>query len=205
MENITLRVAANISFTDDQFRSEMIVKLDGHSGISFSQKFQNVEEEQVLTTLMESLDEGSIENFTRTDSLGVDRPILTFDWVKDLQDEDIIYLNPFPYGAIDEVPFKRDERFSPIDYKFKIGVTMLSKIELPSGYSVDLPKSTRIKMPDNAAVFTYSVSQLNEIVTIISRLKINKLDYTPDEYAGLKAFYEAMVENNNQLIVLKKT
>lgn len=198
-------VSSTITFDEETINSEMTVKYGGHSGINFVRKARESGEEGVDKIFSEALEEGTLQNFHWTDSLGVEKPVVTFDWLRENEDPDIIYLNPLPYAAVSEVPFKREERFSNIDYRYKMNVTALSKIHLPEGYAVELPEPIRMILPEKGASFTYTVNNVSGVVTILSRFQLNKLEYTPEEYQQLKKFYEVMVEKNAQAIILKKT
>ncbi|MDW3190855.1 MAG: DUF3857 domain-containing protein [Cytophagales bacterium] len=203
--NHSTSVSSTITFDEETINTAMTVKYGGHAGINFVKEARESGEESVDKLFSEALEEGTLENFQWTDSLGVEKPVVTFDWMRDNEDPDIIYLNPLPYAAVSEVPFKREERFSNIDYRYKTSVTALSKIHLPEGYSVELPEPIRMILPNKGASFTYSVNNMSGVVTILSRFQLNKLEYTPEEYKELKNFYEAMAEKNAQTLILKKT
>lgn len=81
----------------------------------------------------------------------------------------------------------------------------MSRISLPEGYSVDeLPQPKVISLPNGAAKYTYNVSQLGNMLNVVSFLQINKSLFLQDEYPNLREFYNQLVAKQAEQIVLKK-
>lgn len=118
---------------------------------------------------------------------------------------DILYINPMLGERISENPFTSDERKYPINYAKTFESIYMSRITLPEGYVVDeLPAPLVIKLHDNSAKYTYSVTQNNNVISILSHFKIGKTLYIQSEYLQLKELYNQVVAKQAEQIVLKK-
>ncbi len=120
--------------------------------------------------------------------------------------EDFMLLNPMLHLGLEENPLPEGDRQTPIDLNFPIREFYLIGLHIPPGYEVvSMPKPIRVQMTDNAGFFTYNVMLSGEIIHISSVFLINRTHYQPEEYQGLREFFEFMVEKQKESIVLKKT
>ncbi len=118
---------------------------------------------------------------------------------------DMIYLNPLLYDRIEENPFKEENRKFPVDYIYPRHRKYLLNFAIPPDYNIEeLPSSTHLSLPDNAAEFTYNVKASENTIQFVSEFKINRSIFPGDEYKGLKEFYEKVVAKQSEQIVLKK-
>jgi hypothetical protein len=102
-------------------------------------------------------------------------------------------------------PFSLEERQYPVDFGHPIDHTYVCKIKIPDGYRVDeLPVSKVLMLPGNAARYSYSVSQLGDVVNLTSTFQINKSIFVQTEYANLREFYTQVVGKQAEQIVFKK-
>lgn len=119
--------------------------------------------------------------------------------------DDILYVNPILYDRITENPFTASERKYPISYPKTFESVFMSRITLPQGYEVDeIPGPLVIKLPDNSAKYTYSVTQNGNVLSVISHFKIGKPVFIQNEYLQLKEFYSQVVAKQAEQIVLKR-
>ena len=117
----------------------------------------------------------------------------------------VIYINPFVVLQEEENPFKLEKREYPVDFGSPMEKLYMCKITIPEGYIVDeLPQSRLLKLPDNAARYTYSLTQTGNTITLTSDLQINNSLFTQDEYPHLREFYNLVVAKQAEQIVLKK-
>jgi hypothetical protein len=118
---------------------------------------------------------------------------------------DIIYINPFIIGQLKENPFKLADRLYPVDFGSPIEQMHLGKIVIPEGYTVEeLPQSKVMVLPNNAAKYAYSATQVGNIISFASNMQINKSLFTQDEYVNLREFYNQVIAKQAEQIVLKK-
>lgn len=118
---------------------------------------------------------------------------------------DFIYLTPAMMTAFDENPFKLETRTYPVDMPYPIAERIILNLTVPEGYVVeDMPEPVRLSLPDKGAGFQFQLGQNGNQIQMISTLKINKLRYEPEEYAGLRNFFILVAEKFGEQLVLKK-
>ncbi len=118
---------------------------------------------------------------------------------------DVMYINPFLVLQEDENPFRLEKREYPVDFGSPLEKLYICKIAIPDGYVVDeLPQSRLLRLPDNAAKFTYSTTQANNVISVTSSLQINNSLFSQEEYPHLREFYNQVVAKQAEQIVLKK-
>jgi transglutaminase-like putative cysteine protease len=159
---------------------------------------------------IESLQEGvpgkEIISLTIHNEEDLDQPI-----IKEIEFElseaishagDLILFAPMLFEALEENPFRIDERNYPVDYTlpFREDISMI--FDIPQGFEVDfLPDPVHYSLPDQAA-FSYSVeiNEENQIeVTYI--FEIHQTMFLPSDYKALQELYGIMVEKQNEQLV----
>ncbi len=119
--------------------------------------------------------------------------------------ESILYINPFVEMQETENPFKSEKREYPVDFGSPHETIYMCKIQIPPGYIIDeIPQSQILKLPDNAAKYTYSITQMGSTLSFTSNLQINNSLFTQEEYPNLREFYNQIVAKQAEQIVLKK-
>lgn len=193
-----------IEINEDEIRSKYEVKKAGYAAIETYQKVIEKGVELYSSELAEIFTEGTLENFIYPDSNAVSKINLQFEMVSEFYDEDIIYINPLNYGVQTDNPFKREERFSTVDFAHEENTQVLVKINIPEGYKAELPAPSIVRLPNKAGSYIYSASQLGNSVSVVMRMQLNQLDFSPEEYKLLKQFYQMMADKNNETIILKR-
>jgi len=118
---------------------------------------------------------------------------------------DMVYLNPMLIHQLTENPFKLDIRKYPVDYGYMLERTYSITYTIPEGYEVvEIPKQAVVKLPENTASFMYSITRLNNVLTVTYRFNINKILFQPFEYYNLKELYNQIIKKHAEPIVLKK-
>lgn len=118
---------------------------------------------------------------------------------------DLIYVNPFVLGRIDENPFKLEAREFPVDFIASQRFTYSMTLNIPEGYIVDeLPEQTAMALPGNAGIFRYLIQNQGESIMIRCQLNLMKPLFTSIDYPALREFYNQVVQKEAEQIVLKK-
>jgi hypothetical protein len=118
---------------------------------------------------------------------------------------DKIFFNPLFLEQMTENPFKSEKRTYPVDFGYLRDNACILRIEIPVGYAVsEVPKSVVLKSPDNSIRFIYSVSTLNNFISLTCKFNIGKSLYLPNEYEILRELYNQIVTKEAEQIVLKK-
>lgn len=195
-----------ITFSVDQeIISATIERKAKHNlGFQYNQQLKRDGEETFADGLKEDFPEWSIENFQYDNGKKGLEASYSFELNRELIDEDLIYLNPVLLGAINENPFQREKRFSPIDFPCPQDYNTVVNIKIPEGYVAEIPEPILINLPEKGGSFLFNIVQNGNIINIVSRFQLKQLDFLPSEYPSLKQFFELMAEKNNQMIVLKK-
>lgn len=116
-----------------------------------------------------------------------------------------ILLNPMLGEELKSNPFINPNRTYPVDIAYLREENFSGSYKLPEGYVVDeMPKSIRIAMPNDAARFTYIVSEVNGILNVSCRVHLKKTFFAVEEYGTLREFYSQIVAKQAEKIVLKK-
>lgn len=132
--------------------------------------------------------------------------VLKYGLELDLSKEDIMYVNPMFNEGWKTNPFKLAQRNYPVEMPYAKDETYLLTMEVPLGYVVDeLPKQMIVKFDEKgSAYFEYRISQSGSIVSLMSRIKINRTLYSNEEYKNLRTFFNLIVNKQNEQIVFKK-
>jgi hypothetical protein len=78
-------------------------------------------------------------------------------------------------------------------------------MEIPTGYTVEeLPKSARSTLNGQDGMFEYLIGAQDGLIQLRCRLKLNKANFLPEDYASLRNFYALIVKKEDETIVLKK-
>lgn len=119
---------------------------------------------------------------------------------------DFIYLSPIADFYIDENPFKALTRLYPVNFPYPIKVQYVALVKIPPGYKLeDAPPPTNLKFPNDGGSVMHSVSTPEEgVIQVNMRLTIKQLDFMPDEYEGLRQFFDRIAQKLDEQIVLKK-
>ena len=121
------------------------------------------------------------------------------------RDEDIYYINPFPFSLFDTNPFTETERINHVDFPYLQEYKFVSNIKIPGGFTYELPVASNIKMDEDGSLsFKYTPSMTNNVVTVIADFKVKRTNYEPVEYPGIKDFFNRLIEKMQQPVVVKK-
>ncbi|MEM7372983.1 MAG: transglutaminase domain-containing protein [Bacteroidota bacterium] len=119
---------------------------------------------------------------------------------------EFIYIQPMLNEATEENPFKLEERTYPIDFGYPLRENFMCNLTIPEGYTVDeIPKATRVSLPEGGGSFLYQVQAIGQIVQVMSQISIKQTEFQPDEYGNVKAFFDHIVKKQAEQIVLKKS
>jgi len=119
---------------------------------------------------------------------------------------DFIYVSPMLGKGYDENPLKLEERTFSVDMPFQIKEQYVLNLTIPEGYVLEeLPEPALVKMPDDAGMFRFQVSEKDGKIQITSKIFIKKTRYKPQEYQGIRQFFDHITEKHGEQIVLKKT
>lgn len=199
---------AELSLTEEKkISGNLSHKRTGYKGIGPRQRyFENPE------TYVETM-RSSYRNITIVDhtSKTLTKNDKNFDEVYNviLEDEftaDKIYLNPIVFKFFDENPFKLQERTYPIDFGYKSVYMYTMELDLKDQLKVvEMPKNEVKKLPNNVGSVIFNSSLNGSKLTVLLKIKLDQPIYSVSYYDSLKQFMNAIIEiQNNSLVVLEK-
>jgi len=188
----------------------LTLSLDGYSAVEERQGLQGEKEEAYFKEYITGyFPDAEVDSVAVENKLAPGKPlkIVAGCHLPDMAQVsgDFIYLTPAMMTAFDENPFKLETRTYPVDMPYPITERIIVNLNLPEGYVVeDMPEPVRLSLPDKGAGFQFQLGQNGTQVQMVSTLKINKLRYEPEEYAGLRNFFSLVAEKFGEQLVLKK-
>lgn len=116
---------------------------------------------------------------------------------------DMIYLNPLVFAPFKSNPFTAPTRILPIEFPYAQLDQMNVAITLPDGWTVEeMPKPIIMKSDGiNARIMG---TQKGNVLTMQYRTSIDRTFYEAKEYEYIKALFDQLVENCNNMIAIKK-
>jgi len=120
-------------------------------------------------------------------------------------DAGVLYFNPIFGEGWHENPFKAADRKYPVEIPYVIDDTYIFSMDIPEGYTVEeAPKSTRVAYNGNQGYFEYLIAKEGNLLQLRARLKLNRANFQPEDYASLRDFFGYVVKKENEQVVLKK-
>lgn len=179
-----------------------------YESASIRKKIQEKEKDKFFEDLKKEfgidieIKNGQVDSLQRYDDpLGI-----KFDFSVNLNNEDLLYINPMFNQAWKENPFKSAERNYPVEMPYTIDETFLATIHVPQGYAIDeIPKGMKVKLNEaGEGTFEYITAQNENTIQLRSRIKLTRATYLPEEYETLRQFFGMIVAKQKEQIVLKK-
>jgi len=116
-----------------------------------------------------------------------------------------IYLNPMIFSHQTTHPFIQADRKLPVEFPFLETAIYTVSLDIPEGYVVEeLPKPASISIDKNLAICRYQVRMLANKLTLSYHYNLNHIAYDEQNYSALQEFWNALINKNNEVIVLKK-
>lgn len=156
-------------------------------------KFKGIEIDEYDLSNKQDFDKPAIENysFKSTNSIEIIG--------------DKMYFSPMLFLALDENPFKQDERAYPIDFSYPYEDKYLITLTIPDGYAVEsLPQSVSIPMSNDNGSLKYMIVNKEKQIQLSVVMDINHAVIAPDSYPELKGFFSEVIKKQTEKIVLKK-
>jgi len=192
-----------------QIEGDAKVILDGISANTERKSIKNTNIEQYIENKKKNFSTKQLSNYTVLNENDPDKKLeLSYNFINNetlVQTNDSLYISTMFSDNSEKNPFESVERHSPVNFGCPQRKTIMINVKIPQGYFVArLPKAARVELPNNSGTFSYSINSDETKVTILSRLAINKSEFSVDEYQFLKEFYDHIINNQAQQIVLKK-
>ena len=187
---------------------QLVITRDGHDAGAMRKSFADLGQEKYVSEAFGGksweIGKSNFNSVANTEEVAKESHELT---IRDHASTagDVIYINPYLIGKIDENPFKSETRQYPVDLTSAFDKFYIVKIQIPDDYAVDeLPKNKVLSIPNGGGTFRYSVSQAGNTINFASQFTISKNVFLVDEYPYLRELYNQMMAKQAEQIVLKK-
>lgn len=170
--------------------------------------FKNQQDSEIqgtIETTQLTLNEFKIENLKNPyEALKMEFAFEGSEFVEEIDGS--LYFSPLLFWAINENPFKSDERKYPIDYGFAKAEKYIINIKVPDGYKVEsLPESANMIMGNNTIIFKYLVTNNNpSVIQVMVDFTITAPLIEAGKYQDVKRFYQDLINKEQEKIVLSK-
>lgn len=120
-------------------------------------------------------------------------------------EQDVLYIQPMLFSRLESNPFKEEKRHFPVDFVYPKSHSKTIRISLPPGYKVEeAPESVAFALPDNTCVYKYTILQSGAQIQLSTELQINQSFFGFNDYELLKAFFDQVVQKEDEIIVVSK-
>ncbi len=201
-------ISASIS-EDLDINGTVKMRLTGNLSQKARTKFEIIPDDEKRKILENENDGIEISNASFDNLETLNKPIaIIYDFETTNYIEEIggkLYFSPMLFKAIEENPFKMEDRKYPIDYNYPKKERTIINIQIPDGYSVAfLPENTSFGLGNSEVGFKYNISNHENTIKLMVDFSVNQSLIPPDVYKNLKGFYQLMIEKMNEKVVLIK-
>lgn len=194
-------IVSDLSVNGDSLTGHFIFKTTDYDAIKYRKKFKNdisKIENYFSDKNIEIFDSIKTENYEDTEK----KYIIKFT-ASSLSDRigDKIIIDPFFFFPINDNPLKSKTRRFPIDMIYPKVKFYTNKISIPDKYKIEkLPEDYFFNTP--LFSLTYKVEQENNVINVNASYQFKKAVYSPEEYSKIKRYFNVIIKNMNQKIVL---
>ena len=183
--------------------------LTDHEALGYRKANLSATKDSYLEKLERENGDIEVTDYTRESDLELSKPIVESYVFKDTKNIEIInnkiYFSPMLFLTVKENPFKQEVREYPVDFGYPSQSKYYIFIELPEGFVVEsMPAPLNIATPDNVGGFKFMITNADNKIQLAITSTINSAIVPADFYPVLKAYFQQMIDKENEKIVLKK-
>ena len=204
-QNINLNLKISNS---DVFNGQLSIHSLGYNALLLKVAHKNTNQDKYIEDF-EDANSIEIEDYTIKGKESKDK-VLKEDFIftynnNELSNKDEILFKPFVFKNFNSNPFTLKTRLYPVDFGYKINFTQRLKISFPEGYILNyLPESVILSLPNNGGSFIFNIKKIKSELSIFFKIKLNRTEYTSEDYYALKKFFDKIVKVQSTLIKLEK-
>ena len=194
---------------DGSANGKLRKQLTDHEALGFRKENLVTSQDSYLEKLENENDNIEISDYVRENDLNLSKPIVESYSFKDTKNVEIIsdkiYISPLLFLTAKENPFKQELREYPVDFGYPTQNKYNLSIEIPEGYVVEsMPAPISLATGDDIGTFKYMIASTDNKIQLAITSTINTPIVSSDFYSVLKAYYQQMIDKQNEKIVLKK-
>lgn len=195
---------------DGSINGQIRTALTNHKALKFRTSYVQKDKEQYLQNLENKYNGIEISDFKVKNELDLSKAIVTsYKFLAEDQCDVIgnkMYVSPLFFFTTAENPFKLKTREFPVDFGYPTITKYSVNISIPNGYVVEsLPKPIAIALADGLGTFSYKAIAANNTIQVTVKYTINNSTIPAQYYQGLKAYFNTIVEKENETIILSKS
>jgi len=196
-------------FEDGDITGDFREVKTNHSALSYRNRYSNSDKDDFIEKLENKYEGLELSDFEVTNLDDLMKPIIEiYKFTIESQADiigDKIYFSPLFFLKTKEDPFKLEKREFPVDFGYPYTSLYRITIKLPEGYIVEsMPKTEAFALPENLGVFKYNLSHNESTIQLVIETKINTPIIPSFYYDTLKAYFNKLIEKENEQIVLTK-
>ncbi len=135
------------------------------------------------------------------------KPVITKGTIsRDLDDDEMLYIEPVLLRIFDEQPFTEQGRISSVIFPCQTSYNYLFNFKKPEGYQLEEhPESVVMVLPNNGGQFKYIFEEREDKVSVHVIITVNQTFYIPEEYEYIQTFFKKIYDKYDEIIVFKKS
>ena len=199
----------NINKDDYSISGSAQNRFTGHYALQQRKTYKNIKEEQIRKRLEKNSGETEISNINFENLEKLYTPVSlkydfeNFDAVEEIGGK--LYLSPLLFLAMNENPFKLNERNYPIDFEYPMKDRYIVTVNIPEGYKVEsVPESTNFVLGENLGAFKYLINNVGGRLQVSVEFAINTAIMPAQNYDMIKKFFKLMIDKEQEKVVLTK-
>ncbi len=208
LNNNQTRISMNLKINEDgNFEGLKHKSYNGYKAVEKREEIKLITKEKYLDNIENTDNRFIINSYKNSNLDNIDKPLTElFDvMIESELDGKVIILNPFINLKTTKNPFELKERTYPVDFGYSRSFQFILSLTIPEYYKViTMPKNIAFKLPNEGGQYNFNIQEKNNKINMISRYKINRSYFTPEEYLYLKEFYKQIIKTQNSLITLEK-
>jgi len=195
--------------SDGSIEGKIRNQFNDHQALGFRQKYTSQAKDSYLESLENNNNNIEINDYTRENELDLSKPVVESYTFRDNKMTEIInnkiYITPLLFLTDTENPFKQEKREYPVDFGYPIQNKYTINIDIPEGYTIEsMPKPLNLSTGDQIGAFKYMIGSTGNKIQVSVTTDINTAIVPADYYEVIKEFYQKMIEQQNEKIVLVK-
>lgn len=179
---------------------------EGIFAAAFNKRFAEKKDSMEFIRYMQTHNDIVIDSFQRWDTRNMSDSIQEkiYFHKQTEHNQNLVYLNPMIFPHLTDNPFTEEKCNLPVEMDFPYTYQIDVNLDLPENYAVEeIPLSDSILLENGDAICHYQLNLSDRKIKLRYLFRLNKSFYNPTEYPLLKKFWEAVVQKNNEQMVLK--
>lgn len=203
-------INTNASINEDKtLKANTVIQYSGYAALDeYDILHEKDHADYVKDFLTKHFAEAKLDTFFYVDVDSIARPLtlnLSFSIPNYIEENEDLGYFPVPFfSALEENPFIKPKRSSPIDFEYAFSKTEYLKIELPKAYSASQIPTKRKNLITDLG-FSQSYAKGDNYIECTRTIGLRNKRLLTRDYNRIKSFYDEVVSASRDQIVINKT